>query len=487
MAQIEPRVLRPTGRAAQYVRMSREHQNYSIEHQSAVIAGYAASRALEIVKTYTDDGRSGLRIENRGGLQQLLADVIAGRADFTRVLVYDVSRWGRFQDADESAHYEFLCRQSGVQVEYCAELFDNDGSLASTLLKQLKRSMAGEFSRELSAKVVLGQRRLAAMGFWQGGPPGYGLRRQLISDGGEPGPIMQRGEQKALKGSRVVLVHGPLEEIAVVRRIFSMFVTQGLSRPSIARRLNAESLTADGGVRWTPFRVRQVLENERWVGAQTYGKTTCRLGAPPERSPRAAWVRVEGLLDAIVSHTLFGLAQRNIERHVRIMSRAEMLTGLAGLLDVHGRLTGGLINDAEHLPCAQTYGNVFGGLLQAYAQVGYRPKSRAIAAASVARAGMACKRRNRLEPLSPSEMIDRLRRLYERAGKLTAEVINDEPDLPSSSEYQRVFGSAMLAYELAGYLPTAKQRKASLKRTGAIGGIAGRTAKLNAGSNISLG
>lgn len=82
---------------------------------------------------------------------------MTGDAGFTRVLVYDVSRWGRFQDADESAHYEFVCRSAGFQVEYCAEQFVNDGSPMSSIVKSIKRVMAGEFSRELSEKVFAGQ------------------------------------------------------------------------------------------------------------------------------------------------------------------------------------------------------------------------------------------------------------------------------------------------------------------------------------------
>mgnify|MGYP006201013309 CR=1 FL=1 len=39
-----------------------------------------------------------------------------------------------------------------------------------------KRAMAGEYSRELSAKVFAGQCRLIELGFRQGGPAGYGLR-----------------------------------------------------------------------------------------------------------------------------------------------------------------------------------------------------------------------------------------------------------------------------------------------------------------------
>ena len=147
-------------RAAQYVRMSTEHQQYSIANQAAVIAEYARVHGFEVVHTYADAGISGLDLAHRSGLRQLLDDVIGHRADFTAVLVYDVSRWGRFQDADESAHYEFLCKQSGIQIHYCAEPFSNDNSLLASLCKALKRSMAGEYSRELSVKVFAGQERL---------------------------------------------------------------------------------------------------------------------------------------------------------------------------------------------------------------------------------------------------------------------------------------------------------------------------------------
>jgi len=84
-------------RAAQYVRMSRDKQRYSIANQAAVIAAYAAARNLEIVRTYADEGETGLLIKNRAGLQRLIADVTSGKADFSHVLVYDVSRWGRLR------------------------------------------------------------------------------------------------------------------------------------------------------------------------------------------------------------------------------------------------------------------------------------------------------------------------------------------------------------------------------------------------------
>lgn len=173
-------------RAAQYVRMSTEHQKYSTENQAEAIAAYAARRGFEIVRTYEDAGKSGLRLDGRAGLQKLIADVKVGAADFEAILVYDISRWGRFQDSDESAYYEFICREAGIAVHYCAEQFENDGSLSATVIKSMKRAMAGEYSRELSAKVFAGQCRLITLGYRQGGPAGYGLRRQLVDEHGGP-------------------------------------------------------------------------------------------------------------------------------------------------------------------------------------------------------------------------------------------------------------------------------------------------------------
>ena len=112
---------------------------------------------MEVVCTYADEGKSGLRLGGRPALRQLIDDIGSHRADFAVLLVYDVSRWGRFQDTDEGAYYEYLCRRAGVEVIYCAEPFENDGSPATAIMKSLKRAMAGEYSRELSAKVHSGK------------------------------------------------------------------------------------------------------------------------------------------------------------------------------------------------------------------------------------------------------------------------------------------------------------------------------------------
>ena len=150
--------------AAMYVRMSTEHQQYSTENQGDTIRQWARKNGYEIIEVFADEGKSGLDIAGRAELQRLLQTVTSGKARFKAILAYDVSRWGRFQDADESAHYEYLCRKQGIEVHYCAEQFKNDGSIGSTLIKTVKRSMAGEYSRELSVKVFAGQCRLIGLG-----------------------------------------------------------------------------------------------------------------------------------------------------------------------------------------------------------------------------------------------------------------------------------------------------------------------------------
>jgi DNA invertase Pin-like site-specific DNA recombinase len=139
--------------AAQYLRMSTERQEYSIDNQKLAIQAYAGQRGFEIIQTYEDWGRSGVVLKTRAGLCDLLRDVIGHRKRHRAILVYDVSRWGRFQDVDEAAHYEFICRRCGVPVFYCAEAFENDGTQASVLLKTMKRVMAAEFSRQLGSRV----------------------------------------------------------------------------------------------------------------------------------------------------------------------------------------------------------------------------------------------------------------------------------------------------------------------------------------------
>jgi DNA invertase Pin-like site-specific DNA recombinase len=297
----------------QYLRISTEHQQYSLKNQSVAIERYAGDHDAVIVRTYSDAARSGLVLNRRMGLRQLLQDVISGDADYKMILVYDVSRWGRFQDIDESGHYEFICRSAGVPVHYVAEPFQNDGTLPSMIRKALKRiMMAGEYSRELSVKVYEGAKRLASMGFKQGGVAGFGFRRLLISPAGDPKQELAPGERKSIQQDRVVLTPGPEYECYWVREIFRMY-TQDRKLPlHIANELNAEGVRYTGIIRrqWYPQAVNRILRNPKYAGTCVYGRYSQRLRTPRVRMPNPTWTIMRNAWTPIVDQATSDLAQQ---------------------------------------------------------------------------------------------------------------------------------------------------------------------------------
>jgi DNA invertase Pin-like site-specific DNA recombinase len=277
--------------AAAYVRMSTEHQQYSTENQLDRIKEFAARRGMEVVRIFADEGKSGLSIKEREGLQRMIGEVESGNAIFNCILAYDVSRWGRFQDADESAYFEYICKRVGIAVHYCAEQFENDGSPTSNIIKSVKRSMAGEYSRELSTKVFQGACRLIQLGFKQGGTAGFGLRRMLIDQAGKTKGILKVGEHKSLQTDRVVLVPGPEEEQATVRWMYRAFLEEGKTEKKIAQELNAQKILTDLGQPWTRGTVLQVLTNEKYIGNNVYHRTSFKLKRKHVQNPPAMWIR----------------------------------------------------------------------------------------------------------------------------------------------------------------------------------------------------
>jgi len=365
----------PRMRAAKYTRMSTEHQRYSTANQDEKIDEYAAGRNIDIVRTYSDDGISGLSIKRRQGLKDLIRDAESNTADFEIILVYDVSRWGRFQDSDESAYWEFRCRQAGVQVAYCAEMFENDGSPLATLFKGMKRTMAGEYSRELSVKVFAGQCRLAAMGYKQGGGhPGFGLRRTLVDPNGKIKSVLARGEWKSLQTDHVILTHGPREEVETVVAIFDWFVNEGLGEGKICTRLNNMKIKNGVGAPWVISGIHFLLTNEKYIGNYIFNKQSFKLKLKHVKNAPELWVRKDGAFEAIVDPSIFMKAQQRIDARPRPRPRQHFIDMLQQLFNKHGYLHSKLIDSTEGMPSSSSYIARFGSILAAYKAVGYRPK-----------------------------------------------------------------------------------------------------------------
>jgi DNA invertase Pin-like site-specific DNA recombinase len=374
-----------TGRAAMYVRMSTEHQQYSTENQADVIKKYASNRNLVIVRTFVDHGRSGLTLSGRLALRELLQEVQSGAADFEAILVYDVSRWGRFQDADESAYYEYRCKRANVQVHYCAEQFENDGSPTSALLKTIKRSMAAEYSRELGVKVFAGQSRLTELGFRQGGVAGFGLRRQLVGLDRVPKQMLGKGERKSIQNDRVILIPGPEEEVKVVRMIFDLYTINRMGMSRIARALNEQGLLPDERRMWTKDTINSLLKNPKYIGANVYNRRSCRLSKKLVRNPPTMWVRRDDAFQAVVPLEQFMQAQDIMRSRSKHLKDGEILEQLRRLWSRAGRLSANLINEERDVPSVTGLIKHFGTLKNVYSLIGYRPDLKIKYDASIAR------------------------------------------------------------------------------------------------------
>ena len=369
---------KPPVPAAQYVRMSTEDQQYSIANQEATIQTYAESHGYVVVSTYADAGKSGVAIKHRKELRRLLHDVTSGRSQYKAILVYDVSRWGRFQDVDEAAHYEFLCKSAGIPVRYCAEQFDNDGSLSSSMMKALKRTMAAEYSRELGIKVSAGQRRLSLLGFRVVGTPGYGLRRMIVSPDGCRRLILKDGERKAIKTDRTILVPGPKREVDCIRTIFGLADLRKTPK-EIARELNARHIRYSKGRPWDHRFVYRILKNEKYTGCNTYGKTTRKLCSRSRGVERHLWITNPDAFDSIVSRETFDRVQKLIERRATRPKRSDacLIQGMRRVLAREGKITQTLLKGRgifDH----RTYYQRFGSVMRAYELAGYLPPPRTI-------------------------------------------------------------------------------------------------------------
>ena len=434
--------LRP---AAQYIRMSTEHQRYSPDNQKAVITAFAAERGFDVVRTYQDSGKSGLTLSKRPALQQLLADVLSGSADFKAILVLDVSRWGRFQDTDQAAHYEYVCRDAGVEVHYCSEPFENDGGPLAAILKTMKRVMAAEYSRELSTRISRAQRHQAGLGFKQGGDTPLGLRRQVIGEDGKRRNVLQPGQRKAFGTDRIIYAPGPAREIALVRKIFELYVNEEMRLGQIEIWLNRTKYRQASGRPWTSAAVRVVLTQQLYSGRYVFGRRYNNLGRKAMLSPDR-WVAVD-VMEPIVPVALFEAAQARRAATMRMMlSKQELLTRLARLLEEEGYLSGPLVDRCPYLPNRMALRNNFGSVRAAFRMVGYEVPSRWAKNAEG-------------HEYSDEDLLDELRRIHRERGYLCAHAIVTDERTPGKSTFVRRFGSLGNAFSLAGFPMTWGERQ----------------------------
>jgi DNA invertase Pin-like site-specific DNA recombinase len=359
----------PNKNAIAYYRHSaQDKQENSIPIQKEQVHKFAHEHNVNIIKEFIDEGKSGLSTEGRNGFNDMLQQyVIERKEEFDYILVLDVSRWGRFQDGDLAGFYTGICKKYGIQVIYTTMGFPKEDDLFEGFVRVgLERYRAAVYSKELSGKVFNGCVKIAQQGFRAGAPPPYGLHRLLLDEQKNPVFILKPGQRKSIQNQRVALAPGDKEEIAVVNKIFDLFVKENTEAKEIAKILNKENILSPGEKKWISTSIYKILNNEFYIGTMVYNKTSQKLTSPTKKNPREAWVRKEKAFEAIVNEELFLQAQGIIADRRKKYSNEEMISKLKYLYDKYGMVNGKLIKADGNMVSPATYGKHFHSMYAAY-------------------------------------------------------------------------------------------------------------------------
>jgi len=299
---------------AYYRHSAEDKQENSVAIQRQHTEKFALENNIQIIHEEADEGKSGL-LANRPGFERLFTDWVENpnASPFDYVLVYDVSRWGRFQDQDQAAYYTHLCKRYGKDVVYVSKGFpDNDNLLISSLETSLQRYMAAEYSRQLSEKVFYGCLKVSEQGYSAGGMAVYGMARQLLDVNKNPIRILNKGEHKQIANERVSFAPKNDETTETVKEIFYLFVNERQAIGEIVEHLNKERKLSENSRFWDKSKVLKILTDETYTGTRIYNKTWGRLKQKSHKNPRSAWIIVPNAFKRIVSDQIFEQAQNRL-------------------------------------------------------------------------------------------------------------------------------------------------------------------------------
>ena len=251
-------------RAAIYARVSDKSQDgedkTSISEQTGEMEAYCESKGLNITARYQEVGRGWSK--KRPEFQRMLADAKRGR--FDTIVCWKSDRLSR--GMYPAAALMEVVEAHQIRLEAVMDAIDMK---TFGLMAAIGKIELDNF-RERS---TMGKRGTAKQGRVPTGGLPYGYR---IGDDGRPEVVEEQAE--------------------VVRRIFDMYVNEGMGSPSIAVRLTDEGIpTQTGKLLWRQSHIHYVLANATYTGTWVYGKErhiSTEDGTKSYDQPRDTWIEV---------------------------------------------------------------------------------------------------------------------------------------------------------------------------------------------------
>lgn len=273
-------------KAACYCRVStkKEEQLQSLEMQKQYFTEYCRSNnGYELYGIYADEGISGKSLKNRKAFDRMIRDARDGC--FNVILVKDFSRFAR-NTVDLLTTVRML-KDMGVEVYFVNYNMTNLGD--SELVITMMGALAQEESAALSKKLKLSKNMTAEKGRV---------------------PNFVFGYDRIDKFTLVPNEH----EAGWVRRIFDMYVNEGIGTARIAEYLNNNGVMTKKKIAkgWTQHVISCMLRNELYVGKVINKKSEIadfKTGRRKEYD-RDDWIIVDKPELRIVDAELFETGQK---------------------------------------------------------------------------------------------------------------------------------------------------------------------------------
>jgi hypothetical protein len=185
---------------------------------------------------------------------------------------------------------------------------------------------------------------------------------------------------ESIRTDRIQLVQGPDEEIAVLRRIFDLYVNGHKLISEITDILNTEGVPFTGGRKWSRVTLRNILKNERYLGVIISNRRSSYLRRGINKpgssaNDRSQWIRSPRIFDPFIDLDVLAAAHKDPEiKRLRYRTDEALLAPLRLVLNEHGYITDSLLRRTNGTPRPETYRRRFGSLRIAFARIGYKQR-----------------------------------------------------------------------------------------------------------------
>ncbi len=268
-----------------------------------LLSAYAERHHIQISRFYCEVV-SGDTIDGRPVMQELLADVEAGKWD--GVLVVEVERLARGNTRDQGIVAEAF-KYSDTMIITPNKTYDPNNEFDEEYFEFGLFMSRREF-KTINRRLQRGRMASVNEGKFIGSTPPYGYRKVKIPHD---------------KGYTLEIIS---EQAQIVRQIFQWYCN-GEAQPdgsirqygtdAIAARLDAIGIRPTNSESWSKATIRDILRNETYTGMIVWGKEkevkVSENGKIVKLRKRSAdYKRVQGLHPAIIDPALFAIAQSRL-------------------------------------------------------------------------------------------------------------------------------------------------------------------------------